>query len=219
MVNYLEDHHLNDSQHDFQRNCSCLTYLHFFYNIINIYDKGKVADVINLDIQKAFNKVPHQRLPVKIKLHGSDEDVLWRIGNWLTGCKQREGINGQATEWLHVTSAVPQGSVLELVLFLIYISDINYGLHCKISNFDDDTKLGNESTDELKHLELQTDKHKLMIWAHKWQMNINIDKCKVLHTGCENKKASYSMNSVEMQNVNEEKDLGAIISGYLKPSK
>ena len=43
-------------------------------------DEGSPVDVIYLDFQKAFDKVPHQRLTPKLKSHGMGN----RIEQWLT---------------------------------------------------------------------------------------------------------------------------------------
>ena len=64
------------------------------------------------------------------------------IKNWLTDRSQRVNINGKTSKWAEVyLSGVPQGSVLEPILFLIYINDIDDGIMSKISKFADDTKI------------------------------------------------------------------------------
>ena len=120
---------------------------------------------------------------------------------------------------MNVTSGVPQGSVLGPVLFLIYIDDIDNGLCCKISKFADDTKIGNRAdTPEYRQM-IQRDLDKLFNWSQTWQMDFNINKCKVLNIGSYNDKFSYNMNNTVLDNVNQEKDLGIIISSDLKPSR
>ena len=72
LVTFLEENNLvKNSQHGFRNKRSCLTNLLDFYNeVYNVYDETKAVDVIYLDFQKAFDKVPHQRLLKKVKSHG-----------------------------------------------------------------------------------------------------------------------------------------------------
>ena len=220
IVKHLEQNNLlNDSQHGFRNKRSCLTnLLDFFYDIFKMYDESKAVDVIYLDFQKAFDKVPHKRLLAKIKAHGIDGKVYLWLKNWLSNRKQRVVINGKESDWLTVTSGVPQGSVLGPILFLIYINDIDNDLVCKISKFADDTKIGNKASTLLQRQQIQTDLNKLVEWADRWQMNFNINKCKVLHLGNRNQKAQYNMNGIQLNAVDKEKDLGVIITSDLKPS-
>ena len=55
--------------------------------------------------------------------------------------KQRVVIEGQASDWLSVTSDVPQGSILGPLLFLAYINDLPYSVTCNSDLFADDTVL------------------------------------------------------------------------------
>ena len=43
--------------------------------------------------------------------------------------------------WMEVRRGVPQGSVLELLLFTIFIDDINEQVLCEISKFVVDAKI------------------------------------------------------------------------------
>ncbi len=79
----------------------------------------------------------------------------------LSNRTQRVVINGTASDWAHVTSGVPQGSVLGPVLFIIYINDIDVGLNNFTSKFADDTKIGNSIITDHNRMSLQEDLRKI----------------------------------------------------------
>ena len=56
-------------------------------------------DVLYLDLQKAIDKVPHQRLLWKINAHGVGGNILAWIQNWLANRKRRVAINGSLPGW------------------------------------------------------------------------------------------------------------------------
>ena len=78
MIDFLVKHKLiNPSQHGFLKARSCLTnLLCFFEEITKWVDEGSPVDVIYLDFQKAFDKVPHQRLILKLKSHAMGNSII-----------------------------------------------------------------------------------------------------------------------------------------------
>ena len=65
--------------------------LDFLALVINTYDacNNKAVDLIYLDFQKAFDKVPQERLFVKVMAHGIQGSAAQWIRNWLAGRRQK----------------------------------------------------------------------------------------------------------------------------------
>ena len=185
---YLDKFNLiQKSQHGFIKNRSCVTNLieYLEYCASNL-DKGNPINVIYLDFKKAFDKVPHQRLIMKLEAIGICNNVIKWIGNWLIGKKQRVYLNSTVYEWSAFESGVPQGSVLGPLLFVIFINDIDVGILSKLLKFADDAKLFNSVSNSNDITAINSDLLKLSKWTEMWQMEFNVEKCKTMHIGCRN---------------------------------
>ena len=123
MMDFLIKHKLiNPSQHGFLKAKSCLTnLLCFLEEIAKWVDDGSPVDVIYLDFQKAFDKVPHQRQIRYLKSHGMGNRIINWVEQWLTDRRHRVDVDGEVASWKSVLSGVPQGSVYTRADFIVGI--------------------------------------------------------------------------------------------------
>ena len=120
----------------------CSNLIAFFEGVTKKVDEGSAVDVVYMEFSKAFDKVPHGRLLHKVKSHRIQGEVAKWIQNWLDDRGQRVAVEGYFSNWRPVTSAVPRGSVLGPLLFVIYINDLDENIGGMVSKFADDTKIG-----------------------------------------------------------------------------
>ena len=121
-----------------------------------------------LDISKAFDKVWHEGLSLKLSRNGISGNLLYLLKDFLKYRKQRLVLNGQNSSWKGITSAVPQRSILGPLLFLIYINDFPDGLSWSCKLFADDMSLFSIVHDlTISSSELYSDLAKISEWAFK----------------------------------------------------
>lgn len=210
----LENKVIPNTQHGFLPQRSTITNLLSCTNNWTIdVDVGESIDVIYLDYEKAFDKVPIERLLYKLEHFGVRGRLLTWIACFLRNRTYTVRANGVSSASHAVLSGVPQGSVLGPLLFLAYISDLSLEVTSSIVYFADDTKLfcNTKNSDQLKR-----DLEALEEWTSKWNLRLNNNKCTVLHLGRNNPKLQYSLNNSFLQSVELQKDLGVFISQDLK---
>ncbi len=172
---------LNQNQFGYLKGKSTLAQMLSCYNDwCTSRNSSKATDVIFLDFSKAFDRVPHERLLLKLNRHGIDGNLLLWLRNFLTERKQRVNIRGSFSTWSSVKSGVSQGSVLGPILFLIYVNDLADIVTSDIKLFADDTKIYRQLTEPEDINMLKLDLLALENWATNWQVNFNPNKCEVM---------------------------------------
>jgi hypothetical protein len=126
MAHLQSENLIKQSQHGFMEGRSCATNLLMFHDeLTKAIDAGIPADIFFLDFAKAFDKVPKERLIIKLEAKGVQGKVKEWIHEWLTGRTQRVVIGDQSSEESEVDSSVPQVTILGPPLFTIHIDDID----------------------------------------------------------------------------------------------
>lgn len=214
---------ISTHQYGFRKKRSCAAQL---LNVIETWtdylQDDKPIDTVYFDFEKAFDKVPHQRLLTKMRSYGIDGRLLSWIASYLSNRQQKVVVNGQLSEPVRVVSGVPQGSVLGPLLFLIFINDLPEEVtapnECRL--FADDTKLFGPVESAKDCQRIQSDIDAFTEWATKWQMSFHPAKCKVLRIGGNHPDFEYTMQGtngrVQLEIVDKEKDLGIITDSQLK---
>ena len=85
--------------------------------------------------------------------------------------------------------------------------------------FPDDTKVICPIENEEYGETLQADLDRLVDWSNKWQVQFNIEKCKVMHFGYNNPCLGYTMGGEKLMMTELEKKLGVVIHSTLIPAE
>ena len=223
----------NPNQHGFTVGKSTVTNL---ISALNIWSEslshGIPIDIVYLDFEKAFDKVPHARLLQQLNNYGITGTLHAWITDFLKNRFQAVRVSSSLSSSSPVLSGVPQGSVLGPVLFLIYVANISEHINNFTSLFADDTKLFSFVLEENSATSLQQDIDTLTHWAERMQMSFNLSKCHVMHLGSKNPQHLYHMyktshqtkkkNSIsyklvfhDLEEVGTETDLGICVDSNL----
>ena len=143
---------------------------------------GGISGALLPDLSKAFDCLLHDLLIAKLAAYGFDYDSLDFVQSYLLS--QRTKVNNACSTYSDVLYGVSQGSILDPLLFNIYISDMFYDINnCDIASYVDNNRPSTSDfnlEEVIQKLELITSN--LLEWLKNNHMKADADKCHLLVT-------------------------------------
>ena len=173
---------ISHRQFGFTRNRSSLHQLLLYCEyLFKANEYHHQVDAVYLDIRKAFDTVPYDRLLSKLWDYGITGNLWNFFKAYLTDRSQCVSVEGHLSNWLPVSSGVPQGSILGPLLFALYINDLPSSvLSSHVLLFADDTKCYRSVLSFSDSTLLQADLDQLSIWSSCNSLSFNAAKCQLL---------------------------------------
>ena len=85
-------------------------------------DSNLFTGAVLMDLLKAFDCILHDLLIAKLYAYGFSFETLTFLNSYLRNRKQCVKINNICSDFLKILSGVPQGSILVLILFNIFLN-------------------------------------------------------------------------------------------------
>ena len=126
------------------------------------------------------------------------DELKWFKG-YLVGRRQRVCVGEEKSTWSDVRRGVPQGSILEPLLFILYVNNLPQEVeHCQVKQYADDTTLSHVSSDA-GSLEcgLVEDLESVARWVDANKLKLNVKKTQMLLMS--RKQREQELNQVKVR--------------------
>ena len=164
-----------------------MAFSYFQYGFRSSRSTRDLLTVVSDRIARAFNRVWHAGLLHKLKSYGISGQIFGLISSFLSNRQLRVVLDGNSSQEYPVNAGVPQGSILDPTLFLLYINDLPDDVICNIAIYADDTTLYSkcdQASDLWQQLELASelasDLQDPVDWGRKWLVYFNAGKTQLV---------------------------------------
>lgn len=209
---------LHQEQHGFVAGKSTVSNLLEYTNYIckAFNDHGQV-DSIYTDFQKAFDRVNHRVLLLKLKAVGIHGSLLRWLESYITNRSQLVALKGYLSKPASIVSGVPQGSHLGPLLFILFINDLIPKFQNTPLLYADDLKIFRRIESVRDCIQLQIDIDTLLDWCADNGMSLSIKKCSIISFTRKRNPIvfNYAMDSVPLERKSVIRDLGVLFDDKL----
>lgn len=211
---------LPKEQYGFRENLSTVKQLLRITEFIsNAFYKNQTCAMLMIDVAKAFDRVWHKGIIVKLNHFKIPIDLIQILDSYLANRTFSVKLPNAISTSRPIEAGVPQGSILGPVLYIIYTSDFPNisGPNLLTALYADDTAIISSSLNTNKAVEnLQQEIHKIENWCKMWRVSINADKSNVLLIKKSRRKAktdkTLSIFNTNVPIVTKAKYLGVTIN-------
>ncbi len=152
-----------------------------YHEILKFLDTAPGAvRFLSTDFSKAFDKLPHHVIISSCRKFSLPESVVGFVSSFLNQRWQRVSVMNKVSDWVLVTSGVPQGSVLGPILFCLAIDVLTPVCdNSLIVKYADDISILHFVREGAQD-NLQKEWDNLTSWSNSMHLPMNLDKCCVL---------------------------------------
>ena len=182
-------------------------------------DRGEAVHALFLDVAKAFDRVDHGLMAVKLASIGvQDQELRW-FTSYLRGRTICTTVERRRSSPEPISSGVPQGSVLGPLLFIIYFGDLPQAISATSCLFADDTLAYDRCNALSCNCRLKEDVENVDSWAKTWNTTFNAAKSVEMVVSRKRQQpvgdGSLLLGGVEVPRAGSTKHLGVIVSAAL----
>ena len=150
--------------------------------------------MILIDLQRAFDTINHEILLGKLHALGFSEKTVAWFKSYSSDRAFKLNINNHFLDLSKISCGVPEGSILGLLIFLLYVNDMPQAVHSDLILYADDSGLIFQHKDvhTVEH-QLNKDFAKLCKWFADNKLSI--------HLGEEKTKCIYFRSKLKLKNT------------------
>ena len=191
----------------------------FVSNLYDALEKDFMICSVFIDLKKAFDTVSHSIVLEKLKSIGVQDVALMWFQSYLMNRQQFTELNDINSDCTEISTGVPQGSLLGVILFQLEINDMRNALvHCDSILYADDTTIYVIGRNlRFMRKKLQSDLDNLSMWLKANKLLLNVKKTKMMVWSRKPIIGNFSLtvNGECIEEVNEFKFLGCWLDNKL----